>query len=294
MHLFALAAVAAPLVPTWTVGDHRVVKIDLFSFAYGLHPYGSDWIPTRLDQWTVVVDCETVAQRVERCTFPVKPWWSYVPEASETLTLTELPVPNAFELVWNKAGRLSSFDPDADAGPFADAAADLQLKASFHRKDVVWKPDAKREISSGLWTTLVRDLASALELEVPKVGSEAAWTPPVAPMATRRYVQGVANASLLATPGPPVDGLVPVALAGSVAESPPSTGVGLAGVDTRVHAELRVDPATARVRAARWDLTATSTSQQLVGHTRRLILVAPWKPGEDAKPAAMPEPYAFP
>lgn len=291
MLLFVTSALAAPLLPSWTVGEHRSVKIDLFSYAYGHHPFGADWIPTRLDQWTVVVDCETVAQRVEKCSFLEAPWWSYVPEQSSEMQLHSLPVPPTFEITWTKTGRVGSFDPAVDPGPFGDAIADLQLVASYHRKDVIWKPDAKRKIGYDIWLALVRDLSAALELEGPKTGIDGPFEPMRAPTLTRRYVQGTAKAALVVATEPAIEGVLPLTLSGRVSEAPPDGG---AAVETRVQARIGLSETHGRPVVARWDLASSSSSQVLVGHTRRMVLMQPYAFGDDPKPSPMPEPYPFP
>ncbi len=279
----------APLVPTWTVGSHRAVKVDLFGFGPALHPWGSDWKATRLEQWTLVFDCETTADRVERCTFLEKPSWGYVVDETDVISWVSLPAPPSFEIVWTKTGRVQSYDPAVDPGAFGDAAADAQLQALFHRSDVVFKPDGKREIGSSIWTNLVRDAVTAMELELSKKGEDSTWSWTKPPTITRRYVQGIASGKVDNTVGATTADGVAVAMTGRVSETLPSGGAS-GTVDTQVVGSAVVDPATGRPVRLRWDTVTTSTSVQLTDHTRHLVLLEPWAPGQPTDPAPMPQP----
>lgn len=283
-------ALGAPLVPAWTVGAHRAVKVDLFGYAPGLHPWGSDWNATRLEQWSVVFDCETTAERVERCTFVEKPWWGWVIEDSDVLHHVSLPAPPSFEVVWTKTGRVQSYDPAVDPGAFGDAAADAMLQALFHRSDVVFKPDGKREIGASIWTGLVRDLVTAMELELSKKGEESTWSWSKPPTVTRRYVQGIATGQVDNALGAPTPEGIPVTMKGRISETVPSGSVQGGTADTQVVGTALVDPATGRPIRLRWDAVTTSTSMALVDHTRQLVLMEPWSAGQPTDPAPMPQP----
>ncbi|MCA9492797.1 MAG: hypothetical protein KC621_22845 [Myxococcales bacterium] len=275
---------------TWTVGEHRSVKIDRFSYGPALHPWGSDWKPTMLEQWTVVVDCQTIAARVEQCSFSENPWWGWVVDESAEISWIQLPRPPSFEVVWTKTGRVQSYDPAVDPGDFGDSAANAMLQATYRRSDVVFKPDGLREIGSNIWTGLVCDLVSAMEVELPKKGQVTGWTWTKPPTVARRYVQGIATGQLEVKAGQPAENGIPLAMAGRITEAPPAGGMGTGAVDTVVKGRAIIEPTTGRPVSVRWDTIATSSSIQLVGHTRQLVLLEPWASGQESGPAAMPQP----
>lgn len=284
------AAWAEPLTSVWTVGEHRSMKIDVFSYGPALHPWGSDWKQTMLEQWTVVVDCRTIADRVEECSFPDNPWWGWVLDEGTEISWIQLPRPPSFEVTWTKTGRVQVYDPAVDPQQFGDDAANAMLQATYRRSDVVFKPDALREIGSDIWTTLVRRVVSAMEVELPRKGEPTGWSFTKPPTVTRRYVQGIATGHVEVTAGAPGEGGVSLTMSGRITEAPPAGTAGSGAVDTVVKGHASLDPVTGRPQRVRWDTIASSSSIQLTGHTRQLVVLEPWEKGQESGPAPMPQP----
>lgn len=296
MHLWmtltlgSTTATAAELVPHWEEGAARAVKIDLFEFAPGVHIYGSDWKITVLEQWTAVLDCRFQAARVEVCTFPHGVWWSYVLQGSTEVTAVNLGSPGTIEIEWSPRGRVSSWDVRGDEREaFWEIASNTSLKAMFHRSDVVYKPDGQREIGQTIEASLTRQLAGALEWELPKKGDTSKpWRATAAPWFTRRWTQGTASAKVeLRVESTDADG-VHLALAGRVSEVPMNVSV-TSAVETQAVGRATLDPATGLVVSS-FTETLESCNQPLTGHTRHIALVSQWRQGDPVTPAEMPTP----
>lgn len=285
------AEAAEPLVPRWDEGSVRTLKIDLFAFAPGVHPWGSDWKVTMLEQWTAIVECRPTGARVEVCTFPHGVWWGYVLEGSTEFAAVNLGAPGAMEITWTPRGRISGWDVQGDRQAFWEITANTFVQTTFHRSDMVFKPDAQREIGAEVERSLVRGLAAALEWEVAKKGDPSPiWKLSGPPWSARRWIQGTATARDLDMHIASEDAEgVHLALTGRVVEMLPADSGTSMSAETQVVGNATFDRAKGQIVSAFTETLASST-QPLVGHTRSITLVRPWKEGDSASPADLPKP----
>lgn len=287
----AFAGSDGPLVPTFT-GAPRSVKIDLYSFAPALHPWGTDWKVTMMEQWSAVLTCEPVRPRVESCAFAGDTvWWGAVVEGTDQFAAVKLPAPGKIELTWTPRGRLGSWDVVGDRTAFWTQASNTILQMTFHRPDMVFKPDAQRNIGQDLEGTLTRLIAGALEWELPKKGeADGAWSPSQSPWAARRYVQSISSHKVALQVTSQTDEAIEIAASGLVKEQVAEGSMADFAVETKLEGTATFDRATGRISRSKTETLVQSTMGPLVGHTRTITTVVPWSEGDPTEPADMPEP----
>jgi hypothetical protein len=266
------------------VGDTRTVKVDLFSFGQALHPYGSDWQPSVLDIWSVVLDCEEVRFRVEHCEAKGDQLlYGVVPAGEQTAVFKRIPMAGTIELQWTPSGRLKHYDVQGDREPFWEAGSNALLE--LYHKNAVFKPDSVRRVGKDLELALTRGIASALEIDRPDP-SQASWKTKAPLWAGRRYssAAGIGRTKWTAAS---VDDGTKLTWTGTVGESSSSGSTAKFGVKTEVVGEAIVDDQGELVRLFT-ESHSTSTSVNLVGHTRWMALSSRWEEGDSTDPADMP------
>jgi hypothetical protein len=280
---------SATLIPTIA---RRQVKVDLFSLAPGRHPWGTDWKMLLMEQWSVVLDCEPVQARVERCEMPHGLWWGSVAQGTNQVVLQKVSAPEAIEIAWTPRGRVGSFDVVGDRSAFWTEISNTVLKLSFHRADMVFKPDAQRRIGQDIELGFARQIASALEWELPKKGDASKpWTPSQTPWAGRRWVQSTSSHKVKLSVAETTPDAVELVVEGTVTERVAETSVADLAVDTRIVGRATWDPARGTlVRAKTETLTTATDATPLVGYTRSITVVATWTPEDSTEPLVMPNP----
>ncbi|MEQ1570488.1 MAG: hypothetical protein ABMA64_32955 [Myxococcota bacterium] len=284
--LYPLAAGAAPtLIPAT---GPRTVKIEATSADPQSHPWGSDWKPTALEQWTAVLACEREG-RVERCRFVDGVWWSVVVAGTSELRSIHLPAPGALELQWSPRGRLATWDVVGDRSAFWTAASNGMLEHVFREPGFVFKPDAQREIGQRIEQGLVRGLTSGLEWELPKAGAtEGGWRPSQTPAVARRWSQSTASDDLRFSVTGEADGQVELSLAGVASERAAEDSLADLAVQTTVAGDATFDPQVGIVRARIETHTVATDQAPLAGHGRSVVVVTRWAEGEPTTPGEIP------
>jgi hypothetical protein len=286
----AAAAVAAPA--EGSVRGPRTVQVDLFLFDPRSHVWGTDWKITLLEQWTAVLACAPTTPSVERCRFVDGTRWTVIvtdqPDKAVTILL---PAPGEIEFSWTPRGRLKAWDVVGDRSEFWTKASNAVLELTYHRSDMVFRPDAQRQIGQDIEGSLTRQLAAALEWELPKVPPAAGleWEPTQTPWIGRRWATSTANARLTYKAEADQGGLA-FTMSGIVKEQHAETGAVPAIVTTTVLGAARWDPQIGGVVQARFETKAeASGAWSLVGHARSAALVQPWSEGSAVEPAGLPE-----
>ena len=285
-----------PLVPRWDTGTTRTLKIDLFSYAPGIHPWGSDWKVTMLEQWTAVLECRPMAARIEVCTFPQGVWWGFVLEGTTEFKAINLGTPGTIEITWTPRGRIASWDVQGDEREaFWNVVADTMLQHTFHRPDVIYKPDSKRQIGQEVAGDLTRSFAAALEWELPKKGDpNVSWRVSAAPWSMRRWVQGTASEQVTVRIESEDAQGVHLDISGRVNQVLPSDEtIHTMSVETKIMGKATFDRTKGQIVSA-WTETIEASTQPLTGHTHHTALVSSWKPGDPVAPADLPTPLLAP
>lgn len=291
--VFPLLFAAALAAPPTALPPARTVKVDVYRLEPAMHRYGSDWKRTALTQWTTVLDCKPVAARIESCTFPQGVWWGVVVQGSTEFSAENLPSPGTLEITWSPRGKLAAWDLRSGGGDFGGEAANLMLRKQFHRGDLAFKPDSKRVIGQEIEQDLVRDVAGALELELPKRKKDdealpASWGPSSTPWLARRWRESVSSHKLGWTVAAEEEGVVRAELAGRVGERTTSTSND-ESADTVVSGTAMIDPVHGRLLAGHYEVRSTTTTAPLVGHHRTVTTVVPWDAATAGEPSPLPD-----
>ncbi|MEQ1507057.1 MAG: hypothetical protein ABMB14_32820, partial [Myxococcota bacterium] len=267
----------------------RVVKIDLYTADPQSHPWGSDWKPTALEQWTAVLSCSR-SGKSERCAFVDGVWWSVVIRGGDARDSVHLPAPGELSFTWTPRGRIQSWDVIGDRSAFWAEASDGMTARVFREPGRGLKPDDQREVGAKIEQGLVRDLAAALEWELPKDGvpPEKGWTPTQTPWVARRWLQSTASDDLRFTvTGEGPDG-VALAVRGTATERAISGSVMDLAVETEVLGTATFRPGVGIVRAQLETRSASTSQALLAGHVRFAAVVSPWADGDPSTPGDVP------
>ncbi len=288
--LLAMAAVAGP--EEGPIRGPRTVQVDLFLFDPRSHVWGTDWKITLLEQWTAVLACTPTTPSVERCRFvDGTRWTAIVHDEPDKAVTVLLPAPGEIEWSWTPRGRLKSWDVVGDRSAFWTQASNAILDLTYHRSDMVYRPDGQRQIGQEIEGNLTRMLAGALEWELPKTaltpGLE--WEPTQTPWIGRRWTTSTAGAKLQYKAAE--DGkTLAFTMAGTVKEQHAESGAVPAIVTTTVLGSARWDPAVGGIVQAQYETKAeASGAWALVGHARSAALVRPWSEGMAVQPAGLPD-----
>jgi hypothetical protein len=283
-------AMAAP--DEGSVRGPRTVQVDVFLLDPRTHVWGTDWKITLLEQWTAVLACAPATPTVERCRFVDGTRWTViVADQPDKAVTVLLPAPGEIEFSWTPRGRLKTWDVVGDRSDFWTKASNAMLKHTYHRSDVVFRPDAQRQIGQDIEGSLTRQLAAALEWELPKVppADGLAWEPTQTPWIGRRWTTSTANARL-SYKATADQGALAFTMDGIVKEQNAETGSMPAIVTTTVVGAARWDPAVGGVVQARFETKAEpSGAWTLVGHARSVALVQPWTEGSAVAPSGLPD-----
>ena len=286
--MLVLFATLSALLPgaSARVGDTRTVKVDLFSFGQAINPYGSDWKPSLIDIWSVVLDCEEVRLNVEHCSAKGDQLlYGVVPAGENTARFKRIPMQGVIEMRWTPTGRLKSYDVQGDREAFWEVGSNALLQ--LNGLNLVFKPDSIRRVGKDLELSLTRGIASALEIDRPVGGGKPTWKTRQPLWAARRYSDS-ASIGRTKWSETAVDGGTQLTWSGTVGEASTSGSTNKFGVQTQVVGEARLD-ALGEVESLFTESHTTSTSVNLVGHTRWMALSRRWSEGDPTDPAEMPQ-----
>ncbi len=277
-------ALLAPTDASARAGDQRTVKVDLFSYGQALHPYGSDWEPSLLDIWSGVLDCEEVRLDVEHCTaHGGNLWYGIVPAQDQAALFQRIPFEGTIELQWTPSGRLKSYDVQGDRESFWQVGSNALLE--LHRLNLAFKPDSVRRVGKDLELSLTRGIASALEIDRERT-DKPTWKTKKPLWAGRRY-SGAVGIGRTKWAAKDVEGGTKLTWNGVFSEATSSASTNSFGVKTELVGEAMLDE-RGDVLTLFTESHSTSTSVQLVGHTRWMALSSRWKEGDSTEPADMP------
>jgi len=236
-----------------------------------------------------VLECKIERTRTEVCQFKDQfVWYGILPNGTEQMSFQQIPMKGDLEFVWSPTGRLSRYDIRGDREEFWEKGSNAML-VLFH-KNVVFKPDSVRRIGDDLERSLLRSLASAMEVDRSKK-NEDRWTTNKPLWAGRRYSSGVAATARYKWEKRPEEGdLVPFVWDGVVSESTDSSSAGGVSTKTRVVGTAWYNPFEGRVDRLEVESRTMSTTGPLVGHTRWIALSKVWEDGDSMKPRPMPTP----
>lgn len=177
----------------FTPGTKRSYEVEAWSTERSeAHPWGTDWKLEPYEAWGGILDCTMGEKRVESCTWRDETVYFGAGDDPASLKVWKLRLPATMELMWSGTGKLKSWDVRGDRADFWEGAANAMLQASFHRKDVVFRPDAIRRQGQSREESLLKMTVAWLEVQTGKEGAST-WAPKT-PITGPRYLKyGVAS-----------------------------------------------------------------------------------------------------